>query len=406
MPERVKVTMLGNFALHLNSQSVDSESNRMRKVWLLLSYLIYNRNYRSSQSQLLELICSDGEETEDYTGRLKALFYRARTLLNQLGKKAGHELIVYKNGSYEWNNDYPIWLDVEEFDRLCNAAASEQDEETRLELYLQALELYRGDFLAKLSMESWVMPIATYYHQMYLDSVEQTLAMLEARGRWENAEALCRCALGIEHYSESLYQHLMRCLIAKSDRLGARAAYEQMSEVLFENFGVMPSEESRALYREASREVNDQSVLIGTVRDQLRESENAKGAVVCEYDFFKMLYQVQARAIIRSGEVIHIALLSLRGREDKPLSRRSLECAMENLQTVAMENLRLGDVVSRCSLSQLIIMLRQANYENSSMVCRRIIKAFCRQYPHSPAEIRFSVQPLEPKVAEKQKPNE
>ena len=165
MSKRVQVTMLGNFTLQLNTQTVDSDSNRMRKVWLLLAYLIYNRNHRSSQSRFFELIYNDGEETEDYTGRLKALFYRARTLLNQLGEKVGHELIVYKNGSYEWNNDYPIWLDVEEFDQLCDAAAKEQDNDTRLDLYLQAFELYRGDFLSKLSMEPWVMPIAANKHQ-------------------------------------------------------------------------------------------------------------------------------------------------------------------------------------------------------------------------------------------------
>ena len=401
MSKQVQVTMLGSFSLQLQDQTIDSGSNRMRKVWLLLAYLIYNRNRRSSQSQFLSLICGDGEETEDYTGRLKALFYRARTLLDQLGDNAGHELIVYKNGSYEWNNEFPLWLDVEEFDRLCSAAAREQDEDARLELYLQAFELYRGDFLAKLSMETWVMPINAYYHQMYLSGVEQALSILADRGNWDVAETVCRRALAIEPYSEALYQSLMRCLIAKSDRPAARIAYEQMSEILFENFGVMPSEESRALYREASQETNSQSMHIGTVRDQLREAEEAKGAVLCEYDFFKLLYQVQARAILRSGEVIHIALLSLHGQDGKPLSRRSLDCAMENLQAVTMRNLRLGDVVSRCSLSQLVVMLPQANFENSGMVCQRIIKAFFRQYPHSPADIRFSVQPLEPKIPKK-----
>ena len=400
MSKCVQVTMLGNFTLQLDTQTVDSDSNRMRKVWLLIAYLIYNRNHRSSRSQFLELICNDGEEIEDYTGKLKALCYRARILLNQLGEKVGHELIVYKNGSYEWNNDYPLSLDVEEFDQLCNAAAKEQDNDARLELYLQAFELYRGDFLSKLSMEPWVMPITAYYHQQYLACIEEALSIVETRSDWETAEILCRRALVIEPYSETLYQYLMRCLIAKSDRPGARIAYEQMSEILFDNFGVMPSEESRDLYREACRETNGQPLHIGSVRDQLREAEEAKGAVLCEYDFFKLLYQVQARAILRSGEVIHIALLSLHGRDDKPLSRRSLDCAMENLQAVTMRNLRLGDVVSRCSHSQLVVMLPQANYENSGMVCQRIIKAFYRQYPHSPADIRFSVQPLEPLTPE------
>jgi len=69
---------------------------------------------------------------------------------------------------------------------------------------------------------------------------------------------------------------------------------------------------------------------------------------------------------------------------------------MENLQALVLNSLRQGDVVTRYSASQLIIMLPQANYENSRMVCQRILKAFTRQYPHSPVDIQFSVHPLEP----------
>ena len=100
--------------------------------------------------------------------------------------------------------------------------------------------------------------------------------------------------------------------------------------------------------------------------------------------------------MIRSGEVIHIALLSVHGEFGKELTRRSLDIAMENLKTLVLGNLRQGDVVSLCSMSQLVIMLPQANYENSCAVCQRIIKAFYRQYPHSPTEIRYHVHPLEP----------
>ena len=39
---------------------------------------------------------------------------------------------------------------------------------------------------------------------------------------------------------------------------------------------------------------------------------------------------------------------------------------------------------------------RQQNYENSCAVCDRLLRAFNRQYPHTPVEIKFSVQPLEP----------
>ena len=401
MPQNLQVTMLGGFSIGDGDNRVDDSSNRMRKVWLLLAYIIYNRNARITQEQYLSLLqgAKGVEETEDPSGRMKALFYRVRAMLDQIRTGAGHTLIVRKNGTYCWNNDCTVTLDVEEFDRLRTASAADAD--AKLELLLQALKLYRGDFLPKLSMEPWVMPIHAYYHQAFLDTLQQTLVLLEARSRWEEAEALCRHGLSVEPYSEELYQHLMRCRMAAEDRTGVMGIYEQMSEILFDTFGVMPAEESRALYREASRLTNDQSVTIGTVREQLREPEKAKGAMFCEYDFFRLLYQVQARAIIRSGDTIHIALLSLHGQDNEQLARKSLDRAMENLKELVLGNLRQGDVVSLCSMSQLVVMLPQANYENACAVCQRIIKAFCRQYPHSPAQIRYAVHPLEPMIPEK-----
>ena len=396
MSEPIRVTMLGNFSITRGDATIDDNNNRMRKVWLLLAYLIYNRHNRATQDNYISLMQgASSQEFDDPGGRLKALFYRARTMLEPLGQRLGHELIIRKNSTYGWNTEYSLTLDVEEFDRLCSEAGKVSGEE-QLALQLQALELYQGDFLPKLSMEPWVMPIHAYYHQRFLELAIPALHQLQQLQRWAEAVSLCRRALQIEPYSEELYQHLMRCQIAAEQRADAIRTYENMSELLFDTFGVMPSDESRSLYREASREENDRSVSADTVREHLQEPGVAKGAVFCEYDFFKLLYQVQARAIIRSGDVIHIGLLSMHGADGKELARRSLDRAMENLQELVVSSLRQGDVVTRYSASQFIVMLPQANYENSCAVCQRIVKAFCRQYPHSPAQIHFSVHPLEP----------
>lgn len=399
MADPIYVSMLGGFSIQRADKRIDDSNNRMRKVWLLLAYLIYTRKNRVTQEQLLSLTQgASASEAEDPAGRLKALFYRVRAMLDPLGPRAGHNLIQNKSGVYSWNTDIPLQLDVEEFDRLYTSAMVQSDDE-RLALLMEALSLYQGDFLPKLSTEAWVMPITAYYHQRYLEVADMALSMLCQRQCWQEALTLSRCSLKIEPYSEELYQHQMRCQIALNDRSGAIATYEAMSELLFDNFGVIPSDESRSLYREASREnCNPHSVSTETVRESLQEPAAAKGAVFCEYDFFKLLYQVQARSIIRSGDVIHIALLSVHSNDGQALSRRSLDRAMENLQSLVVSSLRQGDVVTRCSASQLIIMLPQANYENSRLVCQRIIKAFSRQYPHSPADIHFSVHPLEPTI--------
>ena len=69
---------------------------------------------------------------------------------------------------------------------------------------------------------------------------------------------------------------------------------------------------------------------------------------------------------------------------------------MENLEDQIRISLRRGDAVARCSGSQYILMLPQANYENSCMVCERIVGAFSRRYPHSPVQLQYAVHPLEP----------
>jgi len=392
----IHVKMLGTFSIECAGGAVDDNSNRMRKIWLLLAYMIYNRDTHIPQESYLSLVSKKGEEQADPLGSLKALFYRARTLLDSAHKTLGRDVIVRKNGSYAWNTDIPLKLDVDDFESLCRKCAMDEDKSLQLESGLMALDIYEGDFLSKLSSEPWVMPIAEYYHRLYVNTVVTTLSLLEESGNVDKMVEVSEKALSIEPYEEVLYRYLMRAHLAMGNRDKALTVYEDMSELLFSTFGVMPSDESRSLYREASRSAPGVSVSAGELRESLKEEKEISGALYCEYDFFRVLYQAQARALERSGDVIHIALLSIHQKGSKEVSRRSIDIAMDNLKEIVLSNLRQGDIVTKCSATQLIVMLPQANYENSCMVCDRLVKAFFRQYPHSPIDIHQSVSPLEP----------
>ena len=393
----LEVRMLGGFSVRMKEQEISDSDNRSRKVWLLLAYMIYCRNRSIPPEELVSLLWSEEEGSSNPLNALKTMLHRVRATLNQLDSGAGHDLIVRRGGSYAWNDSVPFFFDVDEFERLCKAGAS-GDEEEKLERYLQALALYRGDFLSKLSSEPWVVPIAAYFHNLYVQTVQETLPLLESRDRLTDAVALCRHAVEVEPYNETLYQHLMRDLLDLGRQREAINVFEEMSQLLLDNFGLMPSEELRALHREAVRTVNDRALSLGTVREQLREPEGAGGALYCDYDFFKVIYHAEARAIARSGDAVHIGLISVTGEKGQELPRRSLDRCMENLRELVRTNLRKGDIAARCSVSQYILMLPRANYENSCKVCERVVKAFFRQYPHSPAELHYSVQPLEPNV--------
>ena len=390
----LQVQMLGQFTLRYGDRTISDSDDRSRRVWSLLAYMLYNHGRSFAQEELIHLYWSNGEKSADPGNALKSIFHRIRTALDKLQPGFGRLLIRRKAGRYFWNNVMPLSLDTEDFEAHFHAAEAAGDDDVRLAEYQAALALYAGDPLPRMTDEIWTIPIVAYYHSLYTRAAAGAIELLEKQERTAEAVALCRRAIHIEPYQEDLYEHLMRGLLRTGDMKGAMSVYEEMSELLFAHFGVMPSETLRTLYRQATRTVNDRTLTMDEVCSQLAEPAPHGGAMVCEYDFFKILYRAEARSIVRNGHSANICLLSVSGKDGEMLARRSLDPAMNNLQVLVQNNLRRGDVIARCSISQYIILLPQANYENSRMVADRLVSAFYRRYPHSPARLRYTVQPL------------
>lgn len=390
----LQVQMLGQFTLRYGDRTISDSDDRSRRVWSLLAYMLYNHGRSFAQEELIHLYWSNSEKSADPGNALKSIFHRIRTALDKLQPGLGRLLIRRKAGRYFWNNVMPLSLDIEDFEAHFHAAEAAGDDDVRLAEYQAALALYAGDPLPRMTDEIWTIPIVAYYHSLYTRAAAGAIELLEKQERTAEAVALCRRAIHIEPYQEDLYEHLMRGLLRTGDMKGAMSVYEEMSEQLFAHFGVMPSETLRTLYRQATRTVNDRTLTMDEVCSQLAEPAPHSGAMVCEYDFFKILYRAEARSIARNGHSANICLLSVSGKDGEMLARRSLDPAMNNLQVLVQNNLRCGDAIARCSISQYIILLPQANYENSRMVADRLVSAFYRRYPHSPARLRYTVQPL------------
>lgn len=390
----LQVQMLGQFTLRYGDRTISDSDDRSRRVWSLLAYMLYNHGRSFAQEELIHLYWRNSEKSADPGNALKSIFHRIRTALDKLQPGLGRLLIRRKAGRYFWNNVMPLSLDIEDFEAHFHAAEAAGDDDVRLAEYQAALALYAGDPLPRMTDEIWTIPIVAYYHSLYTRAAAGAIELLEKQERTAEAVALCRRAIHIEPYQEDLYEHLMRGLLRTGDMKGAMSVYEEMSEQLFAHFGVMPSETLRTLYRQATRTVNDRTLTMDEVCSQLAEPAPHGGAMVCEYDFFKILYRSEVRSIARNGHSANICLLSVSGKDGEMLARRSLDPAMNNLQVLVQNNLRRGDVIARCSISQYIILLPQANYENSRMVADRLVSAFYRRYPHSPARLRYTVQPL------------
>lgn len=387
------VQMFGKFSLTYGDKQIDGGTNRSKLLWNILSYLLCHRGEYTQAEELTAALWRP-EKNDNPSGAMRTAIHRARNLLHELMPDCTSQFLISKSGGYMWDPAVEVVVDTDEFKRLIGTHKSPAEELTDC---MAALKLYEGKFLAAQSGELWVMPIQAYYHNLYDQTAEKVIVALEKEGRYEEAAEICRNALQIDPYAEKHNQYLMRLLLQMDRREEVIRVYEDMSKLLMSAFGIMPDQESRALYREALLSVKKNSTVSPEmILEQLGEHREIKGAIVCDYDFFKMMYQAQARTIVRSGVVVHTVLVTLQSRKGAEVSAKSMATAMDHMEAHLRDSLRKGDIITRCSASQFIVMLLAANYENSCRVCNRFVTAFERKYPYTPVRVDYYVQALVP----------
>ena len=388
----IYITMLGGFSLTCGDVTISDKSGRAFKPWLLLAYLICNRSRSVSREELMDLL-GDRDRNADPESALRAVRMRARRLIDPLAKAVGEELIVGVGGGYRWNPEVPIRLDVEEFESLLKQAETAGPPGS-IDLLVSALDLYRGPFLDRLCWESWVAQLSAYFQEQYTKTVEEAVPLLNGRGWHAAAVSLCRTAIKAAPFREELYRLLMESLMADENYQAAHQVYTDLREMLLSELGVSPDAAIQQLDQDIQRHIWDPAISVEELRDRLCESRTSKGALLCDFTFFQMLYQVEARSADRRGDAVHIGVVAVTGR-DGPLTGQTLSLVMDELGEQIRHTLRIGDVAACCSTTQYVMLLVQANYENSQMVCRRVVEAFRRAHPRSPAVVTSSVLPLE-----------
>ena len=388
----LKIQMLGGFSLKLNDRALLDTDTRAKKAWVLLAYLIIHRDQMVTQAQLIDLLWGSEPDSTNPENALRITMHRTRTLLEQLSPETGRNMILRRKGGYQWNGGGE--LDSERFEALYRR--STEDPDLRLRDLTEALELYQGDFLPRQSGEVWVVPVASYLHGLFLSAAGESVELLSRQGRTQEAIAICRRAIALEPYHEGFCRELMQLLAAAGDRQGAATVYDRLNRRLFDDFGISPSEETRAVYRAAVHSPQDRVLSIDDVMGTLHEACPPSGALQCDYDYFRILCYALSRAQERSGGATHVALLRVTPAGEQALPRSSLDRLMGHLGQQIRVSLRRGDVFCQCSVSQYAVLLNRANFENSQAICQRILLAFHRPYPYAPIQIDYQVRPLLP----------
>jgi len=390
----IEITMLGGFSVKIKDRVLTDETGRTKQLWILLEYLIANRLNDISQEKLIEILWDD-EECDNPSNALKNLIYRLRNMLGALSNEENYDFIVFKRNVYSWNNELPCIIDTEELEKTSKSAkTSNLSDEERLKTYLRAIDLCKGDFLPKSSMNEWVISYGTYYKNIYIDCVRGAGKLLMASNKFEDVVQICEKAAAKEPYDESIHELIINAYLLAGNRQKAAAHYEFVSELFYENLGVKLSDNIRSLMRDVMKIISGIEKDLDVIKEDLRESDAVNSAYFCDYEIFKNIYRIEARMAERFGQSVFVALLTL--EPAKQAKQQAVSNAMQILKAIILGRLRKSDIVSRYSNTQYVLMLPSLTFENGQMVLNRIVQKFNEECKNSSIRLGTKLNPLSP----------
>lgn len=391
----LRIYTLGQFSVYRGPDMISPKSGRLNKSWELFVFLVTFRNKLFPVEVIQESLWPDSD-SPDPLKNLKNQVHRLRKALDISPLERGYSSILYSHGCYKWNSEIDHWLDVEIFEDLCQKAAitAGNDPAQAVNQYLQALNLYRGDYLPEFPYSEWVIPIRHYYRRLFLNSVIRLLDLYKAKREFSELARICEKTFIIEQFEEELHLRYMEALIEEGKMSQARDHYQYITALLYREFGAKPSSAMQSLYRRVKISAAERDHGYEDIRELLKDSQENRGALLCDADSFELICRLEQRRAKRESRPLFVATLTLTGPDFRLPPPGELQEAMEKLKRVLLYNLRCGDVVSPWNESQFVILLSGVQSTQAEAILSRLTGLFNKSNPTDMVVPRGSLHPL------------
>lgn len=391
----ININMLGQFQITVGDCVINNSSKRTNQLWNLLEYLIAFRNKTISQEELISALWSE-DTIENPANALKNLVYRVRTVFSSHNLSFAKDIITFKRGTYHWNNKLKCKVDTEEFEQLYRRSTEVLlSNNEKKECYRKAILLYKGNFLPDSSHLAWVIPLAGYYRSIYFKCVNKLVELLINENAYDEIINICEQAIIIDPYEELPHKYLIESLVLQNKHTAALNHYNYVTDLFYRELGVKPSEVMRSLYRDITKSINSIETDLEIIKEDLAEHSKINGTYYCDYVVFKNLYRVEARTASRTGQSIFIGLITITDKSDSIPNIQLLNDAMDKLLVIIKKSLRKGDIVSRFSATQYVLMFPSLTLGNGKNVLDRVSNNFLKQYKLDMIKIHSAIKPLD-----------
>lgn len=375
MTHKIKVQMFGNFRMDYNGAPFvaekmhkESQFNRMMQA------LIHYSDCGIAKDKLEEIVIGERDIDAPHTA-LRVIVYKTKQKLAQLGLP-GKNLIYLEGGIYYWTPDIEIEEDAAEFEKLYNEACAlekqmpqepesaetvcderiKEIEDNMLELYVKALYLYKGEFLAAYTGETWIAQEARRYHTMFEKIINEAAYILRKRKQFKGLEKLGVYAAKVDPFNE-WEELIMEAMVETRRYEEAEELYTDIVDYYLRECGIYPSSRLLEILEKYSNQMNHAHEILENIQEGMNEQEETeRGGYFCSYPVFRGIYQASIRIMKRTRVPVYLMLCTLEDEEGRQVqSETKMNKYSRQLKKCVGESIRYSDIYTSYGKVQFLI---------------------------------------------------
>jgi DNA-binding SARP family transcriptional activator len=236
-------------ALRLDHEDFPIDLAAVHPVQGLLAYLLLHRERMHSRETLAGIFW--GSRSDDKARRcLNTAVWRLRSVLEPEGVGRGAYLISTAAGELGFNCASDHWLDVAAFEeRALQALACPVDQlqAPDVECLRQSTQLCCGELLEGF-YDDWALRERERLRLLYLRCLRRLMHVYREQGAFEDSLVCALQILACDPLREDVHREAMRLYCDLGQRSLAVRQYQRCREILADELGILPMEETQALH--------------------------------------------------------------------------------------------------------------------------------------------------------------
>jgi DNA-binding SARP family transcriptional activator len=255
-PWALKIFTLGRFEIVRDGEAVQFSGKVQKKPLELLKVLISSGGGELSEEFVADCLWPHATGDMGHSA-MKTTLSRLRRLIGVEGAIRFQEGKASLDPRYCWVDAHAFEMTLAQFERGIEQEIACLDGENSKPLQLadKAVGIYRGHFLPADERLIFTISYRERLRSRFSRMITRCGDLLEKTGQWEMALECYHKGIDIDDLSEELYQRFMFCCGELGRHANAMEAYKRCKNVLSSKMGIEPSEKTKAIYKDISKNV-------------------------------------------------------------------------------------------------------------------------------------------------------